>query len=134
MDGVELVSDVPVAGPVGTGLPASFTVGANINLWRGGGHLTVSPGVIVLDAGPLLRKATSVTRVVHTDSVVRLIRTRLAPPWINTSLVLSGEGGSGVASTWFGARRRLRRALHAAGFSVEETATWFSMGGGLARR
>ncbi len=117
-----------------TTLPASFTVGANINLWRGGGHLTVSPGIIVLEAGRLLRRATSVPRVVHYDPKVKLIRTRLAPPWINTSLVLHGDGESGVASTWFGARRCLREVLRAAGFTIEEEATWFSMGGGLARR
>jgi hypothetical protein len=119
---------------VPTTLPATFTVGANTKLWRGGGHLTVSPGAIVLEAGPLLRRATSVPRVVHTEPKVKLIRTRLAPPWINTSLVLHGEGESGVASTWFGARRRLCDALRSAGFAVEEEATWFSMGGGLARR
>jgi hypothetical protein len=70
----------------------------------------------------------------HTESNIRLIRTRLAPPWINTSIVLHDDGEPGVASTWFGARRRLRGALRAAGFTVEEESTWFSMGGGLARR
>jgi hypothetical protein len=114
-----------------TTLPATFTVGANIKSWRGGGHLTISPGTIVLEAGTLLRRATSVPRVVHTDPKVKLIRTRLAPPWINTSLVLHGDGDSGVASTWFGARRQLREVLRLAGFSIEEEATWFSMGGGL---
>lgn len=122
------MSQTPKTEPVGTGLPATFTVGANIKLWRGGGRLTISPGAIVLEPGPLLRRATSVPRVVHTKPTITLVRTRLAPPWINTSLVLSGEDESGVASTWFGARPRLREALRAAGFTVEEAATWFSLG------
>ncbi len=115
------------------GLPATFTVGANIKLWRGGGRLTISPGAIVLEAGPLLRRATSVPRVVHTGRTVTLVRTRLAPPWINTSLVLVGDEESGVASMWALARRRLRQALRAAGFTVEEVATWFSLGKRLLR-
>lgn len=56
-----------------------------------------------------------------------------AAPWINTSLVLHGDGDSSVASTWLGAHRRLRGALRSAGFSLEEATTWFSMGDRLAR-
>ena len=121
------MSQVPTTGP-GVALPTTFSVGANIELWRGGGHLTISPGAIVLEPGPLLRRATSVPRVVHTSPTVTLVRTRLAPPWINTSLVLVGEEESGVASMSALSRRRLRQALHLAGFTVNEMATWFTLG------
>jgi hypothetical protein len=72
-----------------------------------------------------------VSRVEHTDRTVTLIRTRLVPPWMNTSLVLRGHDRSAVATTWFGARRKLRGALRSAGFNIEEKAAWFDMGGAL---
>ncbi len=91
--------------------------------------MTVVPGAIVLEAGPLLRRLTSVPRLVHINPSVTLIRTRLAPPWFDTSLVLTREDGTGIATTWLGARRRLRKTLHAAGFVVNEVTTWISLGG-----
>ena len=126
------MSQLSPAGP-DVALPATFTVGANIKLWRGGGRLTISPGAIVLEPGPLLRRATSVPKVVHTNLTVTLVRTRLAPPWLNTSILLKCEGASGVASMWILSRRRLRQALRAAGFTVQEVATWFSLGKRLLR-
>jgi hypothetical protein len=128
------VDETSAVDPAAVPLPARFHVGANIRRWRGGGQLIISPRTIVLEPGPLLHRMTGVPRVVHTDRTVRMIRTRLFPPWINTSLVLQGEGGWGIASTWFGARRRWRQALSAAGFTVEERSTWFSMGTREARR
>jgi hypothetical protein len=110
--------------------PATFRVGASVKFWSGGGRLTIAPGMIILETGRLLRGATSVARVVHTDPTVTLIHARLLPPWFNTHLVLQGEDVSGVASTWFGARRRLRHALRAAGFEPVEVRTWLSMGRG----
>jgi hypothetical protein len=101
-------------------LPVRFTVGASVKSWRGGGHLVVAPGVAALELGPLLRRATAVERVIHTDPVIMMLSTRLAPPWINTSLLLSDDGLAGIASTWFGARARLKKALHQAGFVVDE--------------
>jgi len=114
--------------------PASFVVGANIKSWRGGGHLGIWPGAVILEPGPLLSKATSVSRIVHTTSTVIFVRARLAPPWLNTSIILIGDDESAVASTWGLARGRLRRALGAAGFVIEEVPTWFSLGKRLINR
>jgi hypothetical protein len=108
----------------------TFTVGARINLWRGGGRLTISPGSIVLEPGPLLRRVTAVGAIVHVMPTVTLVRTRLAPPWINTSLVLLDGGESGVASLPVTSRPRLRRALRAAGFTPVEVTIWLSLGKG----
>jgi hypothetical protein len=118
--------------PVDAGeLPARFIVGANVKRWRSGGRLVVAPGSIAFETGSMLRAVTSVALVVHTDPRVTLITSRLALPWLNTHLVLFDENNAVVASTWPLARRRLRRALHAAGFAVDEVKTWFSWGDNL---
>jgi hypothetical protein len=107
----------------------SVVVGAHIRLWYSGGRLTVMPGVIILEAGSVLRRFTGVERVVHRSPRVTVIYARLAWPWSNTSVVVEGTDRTAVATTWFGMRRRLRRALLAAGFEVEEVRTLFSLGG-----
>ncbi len=133
MDGGELVTMGPTSGSTGVALPITFTVGATIKRMNGGGHVTISPGSVLLEPGPTLRRASGVDRVEHTEPKIALLHTRIAPPWINTSIVISGEGQTAVASTWFGMRRRLRATLQAAGFTVDQQAAWFSLGGGLTR-
>ena len=109
-------------------LPASFTVGATIKYIVGGGRLTIDRGTIVLEPGPLLARASNASRITQTKSDVTLVTARVAPPWMNTGLVVAGDGNVGSATTWFGARRRLRAALEEAGFRIHETRTWFSTG------
>lgn len=54
----------------------------------------------MLEPGPALRRLTSVERVEHAKTSLVMIRTRLAPPWINTSIVLEGEAETSIATTW----------------------------------
>jgi hypothetical protein len=112
----------------GGDLPAVFSVGANVANVRGGGHLTIDRGRIVLEFGPMLSRAAGVSKIVHERSEVTLIRARLGLPWMNTSVVVTGEGQVGIATTWFGARHRLRSALEGGGFVVRDAATWISPG------
>ena len=117
--------------PMSATLPFRMRVAANVRQWHSGGHLTIAPGEIVLEPIPALRRLSSVDRIVHTKPTVTFIRTRLAPPWINTSIVVEGSQEKGIASTWILARRRLRNALLAAGFSIDYRSAWVSLGGRL---
>jgi hypothetical protein len=110
-----------------------MVVGANVRLWRGNGLLIVHPGLIIFEAGRILRRLTSVTRIVHTAPEVTLIYSRFAPPWINTFLVVEGPEETIVAGTWCFARRRLRESLRSAGFEIVEVRTRFSFGGDRIR-
>src|SRR5262245_42582667 len=68
----------------------SMTVGIYIPVWNGGGTLTITRGAIVLRPGRLLRGLTGVNEIVHTSPDVTMIRPRIAPPWINTHLLIEG--------------------------------------------
>jgi hypothetical protein len=111
----------------------SIVVGAHIKMWYSGGRLTVMPGLIILEAGSVLRRLTGVERVVHRSTRVTVIYARLGWPWSNTSIVVEDADGSAVGTTWFGMRRRLRRALLTAGFEIEEVRTLLSLGGNRVR-
>lgn len=110
----------------------TFRVGVRLAPVKGGGKLTVDPGGIVLETDRLTRSLSRVSRIVHTDRRVMLVKARLVPPWFNTSVLLHDDEASGYAVTWIGARNRLRAALKAAGFDVQEVTTWFSLAGGRA--
>jgi hypothetical protein len=110
----------------GPGL-VTFRVGLRLPPVKGGGRLTVERGSIVLETDRVTRALSRVTRIVHTDRHVTLVKARLAPPWFNTALVLHDDDVSGYVVTWLGARDRLRDALRAAGFQVQEVTTWFSL-------
>jgi hypothetical protein len=105
-----------------------LTVGAHVRDWYGGGLLIVRPGVITLEPDRIMRWLTSVASVVHTSPKVTMMYARFAPPWINTSVVVESPTETATAGTWWPARRRLRQALQAAGFEVEEVRTAFSLG------
>ena len=107
----------------------TFRVGVRLPPVKGGGKLTVEQGAIVLETGRLTQSLSRISRIVHTDRQVTLVKARLVPPWFNTSLVLHDDETSGYAVTWFGARNRLRASLTAAGFDVQEVRTWFSVTG-----
>jgi hypothetical protein len=108
---------------------ATFTVGVRIGTIGGQGKLIITPGSIVLETGRLTRSLSRVARVVDTGPQVTLVSARLVPPWFNTSLTLHDHDVSCYATTWQGARPRLRASLRAAGFDVVEVSTWFSLAG-----
>jgi hypothetical protein len=87
----------------------------------------VEHGAIVLETGRPTRWLSSISRIVHTDRQVTLLKARLVPPWCNTSLLLHDDKAYGYATTWLGARNRLRDSLTAAGFEVQELTTRFCL-------
>lgn len=117
--------------------PFAMRAVAAIGMDRYYGSLTVTKESIVF--APTSRWNKFVTfnmigRVVHIDRDVIVVRARLLPPNLNSSVILHGDPslGEGVsAGVQLSAvgRRRLRPALVAAGFRVDERVTWFSMGG-----
>lgn len=109
-------------------LPANFTVGSNINHRRGGGHLVIDHRRLALEPGALGVRVSDLPTVVQTSPDVTLVRPRLGLPWMNVSVVVKGDGNVGVATTWFGARRRLVSTLREAGFNVNESRPWVSIG------
>jgi hypothetical protein len=112
----------------GSGL-VTFRVGVRLPPVKGGGTLTVEDRMIVLETDRPTRSLSRVSRIVHTDRQVMLVKARLVPPWFNTSLLLHDNETSGYAMTWLGARNRLRDSLRTAGFDVQEVTTWFSLTG-----
>jgi len=112
-------------------------VSAAVGMDRFFGSLTVEHGSIVFEPTSKLNKvmsANKIGRIVHTGPEVIVVRARLLPPNLNSSLILQGDSSLGdqvsagvQMPAW--TRRRLRLALVAAGFRVHERVTWFSMGG-----
>jgi hypothetical protein len=140
LGGAELAAVSPVSPSSGgavaasvAALPAVFRVGVRIRPVNGGGRLTIDRDVIVLEPDRPTRSPSGVERIVHTDRRVAFVTARVAPPWMSTSLVVHDGAASGYAVTWLGARSRLRAALLAAGFDVEEVTTWISQRGGAGQ-
>jgi hypothetical protein len=109
-----------------------------IGLSRHFGSLTIQPGSLVFEPdramNRLMTADEATSRIVHTDPAVIMVRARLAPPNLNSSLILRGTTASGAPVTagahmpaW--TRREAAKALTANGFHVEERVTWFSLGG-----
>jgi hypothetical protein len=105
---------------------ARFVVGAVVHDWHGGGHLTVAPGILTLETGPVLRRVSGVARLTHHERDVMVVESRLVPPWINTNVVLVADDVRAFASVPRWNRRRLVGALAAAGFQVHRRRTWFA--------
>lgn len=101
------------------------------------GSLSVEEGSIVFEPGGRVNRnmnSNIVSRVVHTSPDVVLVRARLLPPNLNSSLILNGDSSCGEdvsaavqMPAW--TRRQLLPALVEAGFRVDERATWLSLGG-----
>jgi hypothetical protein len=106
-----------------TRLPATFTVGADAEWIRGGGRLTGVPGQLVFMPDAVTRRLGSASPVEHASRSVRLVRARWIPPWFNVSIQLRGTEGSCLVVLPSWSRRRLREALLAAGFDVEDVTT-----------
>jgi len=119
------VSGIALASTV---LPERFSVGVAIGDWQGGGELLIATGSIALTTGPALRRLTSIEKIEHAGPTVTLILARFGLPWMNTSIVVRSVDAVGIATTWGFARRRVRGALRAAGFTIEEQRTWISPG------
>jgi hypothetical protein len=109
--------------PHETRLPATFRVGAYAERIGGGGRLTVAPGQLVFEPDVVTRRLGSAASVEHASRTVRLVRARWIPPWFNVSIQLRGPEGSCLVMLPSWSRRRLRDALDAAGFDVEDVTT-----------
>jgi hypothetical protein len=97
----------------------------------GPGSLYVRDGTVELVPGFSLSRATGVQRIVQAERKLQMFHPRLAAPWVNTTVIVSGRGLSGGASVWITARRRLKRALRQAGLQVTERRTWTYRGDDL---
>jgi hypothetical protein len=101
---------------------------------RGGGRLIIEPGSLILELDRMTGTLSGVRRLVHTAPEVTIVHARWLPPWFNTAVLLSDGTLRGHASTWFGARRRLRVALTGAGFDVTDIETRMSLDAKGVRR
>jgi hypothetical protein len=86
---------------------------------------------VELVPGFSLARATGVERIVHSGHRIQMFHPRLAAPWVNTTVIVSGDGLTGAASVWITSRRRLKRALVEAGLDVLEQRTWTYRGDDL---
>lgn len=87
---------------------------------HGGGRLTITRTEIDVELGSLSRRFTGIDRFRHTNRRVTMLKARLVPPWFNTRLVIEEGDQVALVSLPGWSRGRLRRALRAAGFEVDE--------------
>lgn len=100
-------------------------VGAKSGGWNGPGWLTIRNGLLEFApsrVGPLTWSGPAS----HSRAEVIVVETTLAPPWMNTSVLLNDPFASATVPVW--QRRRLLTSLSRAGFSVNRKRTWFSLG------
>jgi hypothetical protein len=105
-----------------------FSVGGLYPRGHGPAQLFVGPGGLELVPGAALRNLSRAARLVHEKHSVVVVCTRLAPPWINTHVLIEDRGDLALAGTWWPARRRLISALRAGGLEVDLRRTWFFTG------
>lgn len=110
-------------------LRAVFRVSAHIGGVWGGGMLSISADAIEFQASRSTRAFSSGSGVLHRGRTVTLVRARFMPPWYDTGLLLTGDGGSAVAITPLWVRRDLKAALERAGYEVNEVVTRLSLRG-----
>jgi hypothetical protein len=115
------------------GLPQAFKVGVTVTNVAGGGTLTVAPGRLVLQVGPLSRRLTDVQEIEHSHRTVTLLKGRILPPYLNTHLVIDAGDVVGLAGLPGWKRNRLRAALRAAGFVIDERSGWLLTGSQFVR-
>jgi hypothetical protein len=120
---------------VGSDEVAGFSALARVgNACLGGpAVLYVRGDGVELVPGFSLSRPTGVERIVQHDPQVQMFRPRLAAPWVNTTVIVTGDGFTGAASVWVTGRRCLKRALLRAGFDVREKRTWIYRGDDLVR-
>jgi len=100
--------------------------------WRGGGRLVIQSGQLTLTPDKIIRMLSGGGPIIQTDRKAVVVRTRIAPPWMNCNLVVRGEAGGALAVMTFLDYTNLRAALERAGFEVAVRRTWFSFGLRLA--
>jgi hypothetical protein len=118
--------------------PHKIRVGANMRSVNAGATLVIAPKLIMLEPGKLARWGArtivgELAVVVHTKPIVTVIRGRLLPPWMNTSVVIEGDSETAVATVPGWRRHRLLRAIRDAGFTIEEQMRLFDVGGGRVK-
>jgi hypothetical protein len=116
-------------------LPQRFFCGVRLGLAVGGATLVVEPGVLRLYPDGSLQEHDGAAPVEHTAGTVQLLTPTWQPPTSNTGLVLEDDHSDRVAladlAAWH--RSRLRAALTAAGFEVDEAKGGFDIGRSLVR-
>jgi hypothetical protein len=110
--------------------PSSFAVSATFPPAQGSrrshcrGELLISSGAIVFTPFASPGRREGVGRFAHTASSVTVTTALLCPPWLNTSLLLQNRSSSVRVAAPVFARRKLRRALRAAGVTVQGETAW----------
>jgi hypothetical protein len=114
-------------------LPARFWCGASYQWRNGGGYLTVANGSLKYESDRLMRMTGAVPEITHAGDVVTIVHARLVFP-INIGIIVCDETAA-VAAHVFAVDQypRARRALIAAGFTIEDVKTWISRGESMAR-
>jgi len=117
-------------------LPAVFSAGLLHGAWSGGGTLIVDEGSITVRSGALSRPAKSVLspetspidEIKHAGAEVLVLLSRIPAPVINTNVIVRSTERAVAAGVPPWSRRRLLRALEAAGFDVRCEKQWFTTG------
>lgn len=124
------------AAPPDMQLPIRSRCGACYQWRNGGGYLTISPGSLTFEFDQFTRKIfrNLPKKIVHERQAVMVVRARLLPPVLWTGIVVCGEDSAVLATTSSLIQHpRIRKALVAAGFAIEDVSTWVSRGERLAR-
>jgi hypothetical protein len=110
-----------------------FQAGVTMPNVAGGGHLRVSPGRLELITGPLTRRISGSSSLIHQGLDIDLYRVRLMPPWMSVSLVISNGPQTGLATFPAWMRRSVQTALEQNGFNIRVIATRFDQGFGQVK-
>jgi hypothetical protein len=114
-------------------LPVVFRVGLDLGLAHGFARLTVDRGVMVLRPGAMTRLFSRVPRIAHTDRRVLFVKPRLSVPGTRPAVILRDEFATGRVSPPPWNADRLRMAVLAAGFEIDQQTTWISSGSSRGR-
>jgi hypothetical protein len=102
----------------------TFEVGGDFGTFGGNARLTITPTEISMRS-----RFPPHSEIVHRERAVRLIRARLLPPWMNTTLILQSDGERAAATIgpWF-TRKPILLALEECGYQLVEERRWLSSG------
>lgn len=115
--------------------PKHHGVGFSSSHGVAGGTLDIDINQVTLTPGRIQTKIDrDETAVVHTKKQIRLILTRLLPPWINVHLVVEGDRREALAGGSILCWRRWHRELSRAGFDVVAEKTWIGKGAEYLKR
>ena len=113
-----------------------FYVGLIYGGTHGGGHLFVAPGVLTVEPTRLTRwpapkfnpDASTPEPITHEGEEVTVLLSRLPTPVVNTTVLVQAGARTVAAGVGPFARRRLLRALEAAGFRLNREVRWLATG------